>query len=147
MLEAALGKQNCIVVRFKNGKLLKGFTRDFAPGKGNFHLTSESAQDEGKIHEVKISELKAVFFVKTLAGDKTHEEKKRFEEAQKNSLRGLKIKVEFYDGEIIRGVSLGYNKEKPGFFIIPVDSEGNNERIYIVADSCRSVKLGSAAQN
>lgn len=145
MVDSASGRQNLVVAHFKDGTLLKGITHDFAPARGSFHLASESPDDEGENREVKISDLKAVFFVKSLEGNPDYHEKKKFEETDTSSLRGLKISAEFLDGEIINGVSLGYSKEKPGFFIIPIDKEGNNERIYVVADACRDVKIGSAA--
>ena len=139
-------ERNRVVVHFKGGKLLKGFTHDFTPTKGVFHLTSEREEDKGRVYELELEELKAVFFVKTLDGDKDYVEKKRFEEVDEARLRGLKIRVEFYDGEIMRGISLGYSKGRSGFFILPVDPEWNNERVYVLASALRDIKVGSAAQ-
>lgn len=139
-------ERNRIVVHFKNGKIMKGFTHDFAPPKETFHLTSELESDKGHVYEINCPELKAVFFVKTLEGNKDYIEKKKFEEVDASKLRGLKIKVEFHDREVIRGISLGYSKTRKGFFIIPVDSEGNNERVYVIASAVKDVKLGSAAE-
>ena len=135
-----------VVVHFKDGRLLKGFTRDFTPTKIMFHLTSEQNKDRGSEYEISLSDLKAIFFVKTLEGNKDYAEKKRFEEVDTSGLKGLKIRVEFTDGEIIRGISLGYSKSTKGFFVIPVDPESNNERIYVNADSLRDVKVGAAAE-
>lgn len=140
------GTRNRVVAHFKDGRLLKGFTHDFMPARGAFHLTSEMADEPGAIHEIRVSDLKAVFFVKSLVGDKEHDARQEFEAGDTATLRGLKIRVEFRDGEVLRGVSLGYNRSKPGFFMIPIDSEGNNQRIYVVADACRDVKVGAAAQ-
>jgi len=134
------------VVHFKDGRLIKGFTRDFAPTKKTFHLTSEQNKDRGSEYKVKMNDLKAVFFVKTLEGNKDYAEKKRFEEVETSGLKGLKIKVKFTDGEIIRGISLGYSKSSKGFFVIPLDPESNNERIYVVTDDIRDVKIGAAAE-
>jgi hypothetical protein len=145
MLDEMKGERNRVVAHFKNGRLLKGYTHDFTPAKQIFHVTSEQEEDRGKIHEVNTAELKAVFFVKTLEGNKDYVEKRRFDEVDASGLRGLKIKVEFLDGEIIRGISLGYSKSRKGFFIIPVDPECNNERIFVVGDALRNVKVGSAA--
>lgn len=137
---------NKVVVHFRFGKVLKGHTRDLTPTKETFHLTSDMDEDRGTIHEIRLADLKAVFFVKSLEGDKGYTEKKRFDEIDSSSLRGLKIKVEFYDGEIVRGVSLSYNKNKKGFYIVPLDPDCNNERVYVVATSVKDVKLGSQAE-
>ena len=57
----------------------------------------------------------------------------------------MRIRVEFNDGEIIRGISLGYSKSKKGFFVVPVDPQSNNDRIYVIAAAVRDVKIAAAA--
>lgn len=146
MMETATAERNRIVVHFKDGRLLKGYTHDFTPVKDTFHLTSELEHDKGKIYEVFCPNLKAIFFVKTLSGNKDYREKKRFDEVDTSGLRGIKIKIEFNDGEVMCGISLGYSKKRKGFFVIPVDPQSNNERVYVVASAVRDVKLGSAAE-
>ena len=96
--------------------------------------------------EILEQDLKAVFFVKTLEGNKAYHERKKFKDMDSTRLRGLKIKVKFTDGEVMRGTTLGYNKAKKGFFITPVDPRENNDRIYVVADALRDVATGSAAE-
>lgn len=135
-----------VVVHFKDGRLLKGYTHDFTPLKEIFHLTSEQDDDKGSIYEVNCADLKAVFFVKSLEGNKDYVEKQSFDDVDISDLQGLKIKVEFMDGEIIRGISLGYSKTSKGFFIIPLDPQSNNERIYVIADALRDVKVGREAE-
>lgn len=139
-------KRNLVVVHYKDGRLLKGYTRDFSPVRDSFHLTSELEDDKGKMYTVWLAELKAVFFVKTLHGSPEYKEKKRFEEVDTSKHRGLKMKLLFNDGETVRGISLGYSKERKGFFLIPVDPKSNNERIWVVADSVREVVVGGAAK-
>ena len=146
MTGEAMAERNRIVVHFKDGRLLKGFTHDFNPVKETFHLTSELESDRGKIYEVFCPNLKAVFFVKTLDGNVDYKEKKRFDEVDISNLRGIKIKIEFNDGEIMRGISLGYSKNRKGFFVVPVDPNSNNERVYVIASAVKDVKLGSAAE-
>ncbi len=141
-----IGERNNVVVHFKNGDILKGFSHDFLPERLLFHLHVELGPKTGQILEVKISDLKAIFFTKTYEGDKEYHEKKRFEEIESKTYHGIKIKVEFKDGEIIRGTSLGYNKRKNGFFIIPVDPIGNNNRIYVIADATAQIVVGPNAE-
>lgn len=139
-------RRNLVVVHFKNGKLLKGYTRDFLPTRDSFHLTSELDEDKGNIHTVWLVDLKAVFFVKTLHGSLEYKEKKRFEEVDTSRHRGLKMKLLFNDGETVRGLSLGYSKERKGFFLVPVDPDSNNERIWVVADAVREIVTGPRAE-
>jgi hypothetical protein len=84
--------------------------------------------------------------VKTLDGNVNYKEKKLFSEVDASNLRGIKIKIEFNDGEVMCGISLGYSKKRKGFFIIPVDPQSNNERVYVIASAVKEVKLGSAAE-
>jgi hypothetical protein len=146
MLGGMKSKRNRVVVHFKDGKLLKGYTHDFTTVREIFHLTLEQENDEENIREIRTSDLKAIFFVKSLGGDKDYNERKKFNEVNDPRLRGLKIKVEFSDGEIINGISLGYSRNRKGFFIIPIDQQSNNERIYVIADALHDVKVGSAAE-
>lgn len=146
MVNAMQGERNRVVVHFKDGRVLKGYTHNFTPLKETIHLTSEQDKDTENISEISTADLKAIFFVKTFEGNKDYVEKKRFDEVDNPDLRGMKVKAEFSDGEIIRGTSLGYSRERKGFFIVPVDPQCNNERIYVLADALEDVKLGSAAE-
>jgi len=48
-----------IVARYSDGRVLKGYTHDFFPNKSVFHLKSIFG---GKVVEVHLKDLKAVFF-------------------------------------------------------------------------------------
>lgn len=136
-----LGVPNLIVVHFKNGRLLKGYTHDFSLEKETFHLTSEEKRDRGIIYGIGLKELKAIFFVKTLKGDKNYTRKKNFDEVDTYRDQGLKVTVRFPDGETIRGLSIDYGKNKKGFFITPIDPEDNNESVYVLTHALRDVKV------
>ena len=65
---------NRVVVHFLDGHLLKGFTNDFLPAKDHFHLGEEGQPPGTKPAQVRVADLKALFFVKTFAGDPSHQE-------------------------------------------------------------------------
>jgi hypothetical protein len=140
------GDLNRVVARFKDGNMLKGYTYDFTALSDIFHLTTAGEKSQQDSLEIRLSDLKALFFVKTLEGDPDYEEKMRFDEVKNPHLRGMKVKVKFFDGEVIRGTTQGYSKNRKGFFLFPVDPRSNNERIYVLADALRDVKIGSAAE-
>jgi len=146
MVETPEFVRNRIVLHYQDKKLLKGYTHDFTPLREKFHLISEQEKDKGNIYEIRCSDLKAVFFVKSLDGDKDYMEKKNFDDVDATALRGLKVKVEFPDGEVIRGTSFGYSKNRKGFFIVPIDPASNNERIYVVSNVLRDVRIGAEAE-
>ncbi len=128
---------NKIVVHYSDGKIHKGFTRDFVPTRSVFHLIS--TKDQTKQIPVNIAKLKAVFFVKDFRGDPHHMSTPGFD----SSLRvyGKKVKVTFKDGEVFYGISQGYHPEKKGFFMIPGDPECNIIRAYVVNEFVESTVL------
>ena len=134
-----------VVVHYRGGRLLKGYTQDFAPGKETFTLVSEQKRDQGHTHQVRVADLKAVFFVRALQGNMFYREKKKFREVNMSHLRGIGMRLHFKDGEVIRGSSLDYAIGKEAFFVTPVDPESNNERIYVVADALLDIKVAGDA--
>jgi hypothetical protein len=136
------GEPNKVVVHYKNGAVIKGTTLDFVAEKPKFHLT----HPDQRIEEIDLETTKAVFFVKTFEGNKDYREPKDFSGVKPADLRGLKVKVAFQDGETVLGSTMGYNKQRKGFFILPVDPQSNNIRIYVVASAVKDIKLGNNAE-
>jgi hypothetical protein len=126
-----------IVVRFANGTLLKGYTRDFQPTKARFHVFREAGQEDQGV-AVELRELKAVFFVRDFMGNPRYEERKAFAEGTKPS--GRKIEVKFLDGETMVGYTLGYEPHRPGFFLFPADPQSNNLRAFLVSGAVAQVR-------
>ncbi len=117
-----------VVIRFMDGRILKGTTRDFAPNKEQFHLFPWGEEDS-KALEIIVGALKAVFFVKSYEGDREHVQDNSFERARG---QGRRLVVTFKDGEMLAGFSMGYNPNSRGFFLIPADPDSNNSRAYIL---------------
>jgi hypothetical protein len=126
-------QDNKVVIRYLNGSSLKGTTRDFSPDKTSFHLE----QINGETVEIEIEGLKAIFFVKDLEGDKRHAN--TYQDLISGA--GRLIRVIFIDGERITGFTQGYSPDRQGFFMIPAELNGNNERIYVIRDSTARVEL------
>jgi len=121
------------VARYRDGRIQRGTTADFSPLRESFHLT-----DEAGTHLVKITDLKAVFFVRDFAGNPAYDEKKGFLARQNH---GKKVLVEFVDGETLFGYTLNYSSRGLGFFMFPGDPGSNNEKIFVVHTAAQTVKL------
>jgi hypothetical protein len=130
---------NRVVVRYADGRIERGYTTDFQPHKEVFHVVVKGEKD--KSIAVKMANLKAVFFVKELHGmDKNRPVVKRsFEDIKDQKLIGKKVKVEFNDGEILNGLTLGYSPQRRGFFFTPIDPSSNNERIFAVLSAVKDI--------
>jgi hypothetical protein len=114
-----------IVVRFRDGRLIKGRTADFNPSRNKFHVQVEGS---GAVVAVETGGLKAVFFVHSYAGNPKHVD----QDAGNPPGQGRRIEVTFTDGEVLHGCTQGYSPEKPGFFVIPSDPKGNNNRVFVL---------------
>ena len=130
--------QNKIVIRYADGRLQKGITNDFFPNKETFHVTPAGALGNQPL-EVRIADLKAVFFVKNFNGNPDYDDKKDFESGK--PVLGRKISVVFGDGELLVGTTTGYQPDRIGFFVNPADTQSNIERCFVVTKATREVKL------
>lgn len=125
---------NKIVIRYANGKLRKGMTSDFFPNKDIFHLNDRS---DGKTYEIKVRDLKAVFFVKSFEGDPKHNVKLNVE----RSGLGKRILIRFKDGETMVGYTQGYAPDRTGFIFFPADAGCNNEKAFVVISSTVDIRF------
>jgi len=131
--------QNKIVVRYQDGKILKGQTNDFMPARPTFHISLIDTLPGTAPTEVQIADVKAVFFVKDHAGNREHKNVQQFPEGKSSG--GRKIKVEFKDGEVLMGTTQGYDPKRPGFFIVPADTNSNNDRCFVIASATQNVSF------
>ena len=131
-----------IVVRFSDGRIKKGYSQDFFPNKPAFHLIRNDARGSRELEEIRVTDLKAIFFVNSFAGNPDYKERKKFTE--EDSPKGRKVEVTFADGEILQGSVLGYSSKDPGFSLFPVDPNSNNLKAFVVNASVKNFRyLGS----
>ena len=108
-----------VVVKFLNGRSLKGRIEQFDPQTGKVVLESS----EGRTEAV-LADLKAIFFLRepdTLPVK---------EEALKPG--GTRVKILFADGEELAGYTYALKLQEAGFFLFPISKTDNNERIYVI---------------
>lgn len=127
---------NKLVVHFKDGHVLKGHSLDFLPNKPSFHLRSTKNPDI--VAEIRMEDLKAVFFVKDFTGDPRRTDRKVFD--PKARYIGKRLMVKFKDGEVFAGIRQAFNPAFPGFFISPVDTDSNTIRAFVVNSAVQSVE-------
>ena len=129
---------NLVVAKKKDGTLIKGSVGNFLPEKLSFHVDTISNAKERTI-ELKVDDLKAIFFVKKLEGDKTsHDAPGKIVLPQKQAV-GKHISVNFVDGEIIEGFTHSLHLDRAGFYMTPSDATSNNIRIFVVLSSVSKI--------
>lgn len=126
---------NRIVARFADGRMLKGTTQDFTPGKDAFHVIGSEGGSQPV--RVDVEQLKAVFFVKSLVGNSAYAEVKDFG----GPTAGRKVQVTFIDGEVLVGSTEVHEPDRPGFFMVPADPRSNNDRVYVVTRAVQAVSF------
>ncbi|HWB39944.1 MAG TPA: hypothetical protein VG500_01735 [Gemmatimonadales bacterium] len=118
---------NEVVAHYLNGRIVKGVSLDVDPGRPKFHVRTVS---EGTL-EVKLTELKALFFVKDLVGDAQRKDVLRLDAGDGRARGSFPIELEFADGERLVGLTVRYPPVRPFFFVLPADPASNNVRILI----------------
>lgn len=136
--EVATRVQNLVVARYRDGRVIKGTTYDFGPQKKGFHVVPVGEEGK-KVSEVLFSDLKAVFFVKSLEGKQDHPSAREGIEEKAEPTGQMKVKITFLDGETLVGTTQGYTLDREGFFIVPLEEDSNNLRIYVISKAVKQV--------
>jgi len=135
------------VLRFNDGRLLKGHLKGFAPDLDEVRL-EEAVTD--RIRPVRMEDMKAIFFVRSFEGDRAYKEKKAYGASKS---KGQKVFVKFRDGESLLGFLEGdlpwekgfflsrQDKRLKGFFLLPVDEDANNIKVFVVSSSVVDVTV------
>jgi len=137
-----------VIIRYVDGSLLRGY---LSPEDGTTFGKNEMepfvVEDEGgHSQEVRPSQIKAIFFVKTFDGSPNYSEFKVF--SNRPSGRGVWIRVEFGDGEVMEGIAPNslatyFNS---AFSMTPPDPASNNLTVLVSKRSLRDMQvLGLAA--
>jgi hypothetical protein len=124
-----------VVLHFRDGRTVRGtLAQDFSPRTD----AVEALDGEGEPVHAGVEELKAVFFVK--------DPRQRGADLQLNAqeaiLRDSAIaRVEFFDGEVIKGRVQSFSFADRGFYLYPSSVDSNNERIFVVASALTTLTI------
>ena len=130
-------KESKLVVRYLNGRVAKGRTLDFSSAKDSFHILAED--DSQNPIEIRLGQVKAVFFVKDFIGNREYDERKEFDGS--HLVIGKKMQVTFLDGEALTGRAEVYMPNRKGFMLFPADPNSNTEKVFVVNSSVKEVKF------
>lgn len=130
---------NKVVARFADGRIVKGTTADFSPEKELFHVSVATAPLGVKPLEIRTQDLKALYFVKDFAGDPKRADRNEFDPSHPEV--ACPISVTFKDGEVLVGTTTGYQRGRPGFFLVPADAASNIERCYVVVAATQEIRF------
>ena len=132
---------NEVVARYIDGRVVKGTCLDVDPNRPTCHIKTA---DQGTMVEVRLADLKALFFVKDFAGDSSHNDSATIEPDDTRARGFSVIDLRFEDGERILGLTARYPPIRPFFFILPADFASNNIRILVNRAAVASVSQPSS---
>ena len=125
-----------LVIRYTDGRVLKGFARDFVAEKGHIHVWPLPDGPPDSRITVLLARVKAVFFVSEF------DSHPRMADIGGTPLTpGRRIAVTFLDGEVLNGTTLNYSAEGPGFFVFSIDATTNSNRVFIVGSAVKRVQF------
>jgi len=125
-----------VVARYQDGRVLKGISMDIDPAKPLFHVRAPGSPAV----EVVMSDLKALFFVRSLDGNPAYHEDPTPNPADPRARGSTVIRIKFKDGEIIVGLTITYPPTRNYFFVTPVDPKSNNIRALVNRAAIASIE-------
>jgi hypothetical protein len=129
-----------LVLKYQNGTIIKGWVDNFNPDREIFFLHPlKEYSDEEKL-DIKLKDLKAIFFVKDFIGNEEYQKVRSFKGSEgKISPTQRPVIVYFNDGEKLYGTTYSYNPTKTGFYVYPFRREDNNVRIFAINSAIEKV--------
>lgn len=129
------GSRGAVVLRYRDGHALRcELTKDFAPAD----RMVEARTSDGDNVRVDVEDLKAVFFLKEPS---RRDAELHLGRSADHDRGGAIATVEFFDGEVIRGRMESYSVADSGFYLFPVSIDSNNQRIFVIARSLRTLSI------
>lgn len=110
-----------VVIHSCEGQTLRGSLRDV-----NLEGPTLPLETRGGTVRLAVDRMRAVFFVVPI-GEPLPEP------------RGRKVRVVFEDGRQVTGLVEGHSVTDSGFFLVPTESRGRTERIYVYRKATREV--------
>ena len=133
-----VGTVKVVAVFLEGDRKERGIVQGFSPRRDTFTIFSPSHEPGQKGTDVKLDDLKVIYFVKEFANEEVHNQTHNVEFV--GPTHGRKMEVTFIDGKTLRGTTEGYSPNRLGFFMNPPDPGGNNHRIFVINSSVGSVR-------
>lgn len=129
-----------VVARLLDKGKIKGHTTDFHPERESFTI---DPGDGGLPVRVSLSDLKALYFVRSFEGNRDHEDHRKFE--GQITIRP-KLWLEFKDGEQMAAYPVSPILGPIGFYVLSTDTQSNVEKAWIYRPSLTRLLEGQAAE-
>jgi len=126
-----------VVAHLQNGRLIKGSTVSLLQDRDICHIMT---RDRGML-PVRLSDLKAIFIVKDLAGNSARVDQQAIAPGDARATGAKRLQITFRDGERLLALAPAYDATRPFFFVLPADADSNNVRILVNRAALASVVM------
>jgi hypothetical protein len=124
-----------VVGRYRDGRLVRGYTSDFSPSRTYLHISPVPGDDVAQF--VSLIQLDALFFVRDARAAVSGEEGT----PPGSAPRGRKVALALPNGSELIGSTLNYTADGSGFFIHPLDSQSGATRVFVTQSGIRNVRF------
>jgi hypothetical protein len=133
---------NRVVAHCRDGRIIKGLSRDVDPAKATCHISSPS----GTVSELALGDVKALYFVRNFSGDPGRHESTTLQPTDPRLHGSLLVTLYFDDGEKLVGLAHRGHPKDPFFFLVPVDRGSNNIRVLVNRTAVVSIETPGAGE-
>lgn len=125
-----------VVARYQDGRMLKGISMDIDPMKPTFHVRPP----QGPAQQVALSDLKALFFVRTLDGNPGYHEDLTPHPEDPRARGTTLVRITFKDTEVLVGMTIQFPPKRQYFYVTPVDPNSNNIRALVNREATTAIE-------
>lgn len=125
-----------VVGKFRDGRLVHGYTSDFSPSKSSLRISPTPAAKDA--HAMSLNDLEALFFLHEAPAANGG---KATIARESSAPYGRKVALVLPSGEELVGSTLNYARDGSGFFIHPADDSFGVARVFVTQSGIRNVRL------
>ena len=131
-----VGSWHSVVGKYRDGRLVHGYTSDFSPVKSYMHVSPTPSSKEAQ--SVSLSELDALFFLRDAAPEDGGDAQTARESA---APYGRRVALVLPSGEELFGSTLNYSRNGNGFFIHPSENDFGVARVFVTPGGIRNLRF------
>jgi hypothetical protein len=125
-----------VVGRYRDGRLVRGYTNDFDPMKPYLHVSHAPFSEETEF--ISMIHLDALFFMR----DARTAARGEVDDAEREGIiaLGRKVAMALPNGTELIGSTLGYRRDGSGFFVHP-HADSGPARVFVTQNGIRNIRF------
>jgi len=126
-----------VVGKYRDGRLVRGFTNDFSAKRPYLHISPAPGSHQAQF--ISMMHLDALFFMRDTGTTGSGQD--RAGATEPAAVHGRRVALSLPNGEEMIGATLNYKINGSGFFVTPLDGAHGTARVFITQTGVRSVRF------